>query len=302
MYCGLDSHSNMVNNPYLVAQRDIQALREERMRAINNTDGYRNGNRIHQLRTIQIIDAAHWNQLFGRESLNPTLREYIQALFHPYQREEQITPRIEVSLLMMENYRPRIHVAVFIVYLVPHHPFYDGHIIQMEFSNDSYIHQTINRMFDVTEHAVVSQATEYEILNFAADTDEMIDLIHLCFIDRDFETMRFRIRGQGQDRGGDEQPQRHIHMMEHEEDDGEQQMMPALPPLIDDVDEPEVRIPPPPPHHNNFETIYREYYNMTYGQHGDGDGDGHGHGDYYDDEDDDEYEYDNEHEISQAQG
>jgi hypothetical protein len=292
----------MVNNPYLVAQRDIQALREERMRAINNTDGYRNGNRIHQLRTIQIIDAAHWNQLFGRESLNPTLREYIQALFHPYQREEQITPRIEVSLLMMENYRPRIHVAVFIVYLVPHHPFYDGHIIQMEFSNDSYIHQTINRMFDVTEHAVVSQATEYEILNFAADTDEMIDLIHLCFIDRDFETMRFRIRGQGQDRGGDEQPQRHIHMMEHEEDDGEQQMMPALPPLIDDVDEPEVRIPPPPPHHNNFETIYREYYNMTYGQHGDGDGDGHGHGDYYDDEDDDEYEYDNEHEISQAQG
>ena len=74
MYCGLDSHRNMVNNPYLVAHRDIQARREERMRAINNTDGYRNGNRIHQLRTIQIINAAHWNQLFGRESLNPTLR------------------------------------------------------------------------------------------------------------------------------------------------------------------------------------------------------------------------------------
>lgn len=301
MYCGLDSHRNMVNNPYLVAQRDIQALREERMRAINNTDGYRNGNRIHQLRTIQIIDAAHWNQLFGRESLNPTLREYIQALFHPYQREDQITPRMEVSLLMMENYRPRVHVAVFIVYLVPHHPFYDGHIIQMEFSNDSYIHQTINRMFDVNEHAVVSQATEYEILNFAADTDEMIDLIHLCFIDRDFETMRFRRqdrdRDRDRDRGGDEQPQRHIHMMEHEEVDGEY-MMPALPPLIDDVDEPEVRIPPPPPHHNNFETIYREYYNMAYGQHGE-----HGeHGDYYDDDDDDEYEYDNEHEISLVQG
>jgi hypothetical protein len=294
----------MVNNPYLVAHRDIQARREERMRAINNTDGYRNGNRIHQLRTIQIIDAAHWNQLFGRESLNPTLREYTQALFHPYQREEQITPRMEVSLLMMENYRPRVHVAVFIVYLVPHHPFYDGHIIQMEFSNDSYIHQTINRMFDVNEHAVVSQATEYEILNFAADPDEMLDLIHLCFIDRDFETMRFRRQEQVQDRrdrGGDEQPQRHIHMMEHEEVDGEY-MMPALPPLIDDVDEPEVRIPPPPPppHHNNFETIYREYYNMAYGQHGE-------HGDYYDDDDDDdndddEYEYDNEHEISEAQG
>jgi hypothetical protein len=294
----------MVNNPYLVAHRDIQARREERMRAINNTDGYRNGNRIHQLRTIQIIDAAHWNQLFGRESLNPTLREYTQALFHPYQREDQITPRMEVSLLMMENYRPRVHVAVFIVYLVPHHPFYDGHIIQMEFSNDSYIHQTINRMFDVNEHAVVSQATEYEILNFAADPDEMLDLIHLCFIDRDFETMRFRRQEQVQDRrdrGGDEQPQRHIHMMEHEEVDGEY-MMPALPPLIDDVDEPEVRIPPPPPppHHNNFETIYREYYNMAYGQHGE-------HGDYYDDDDDDdndddEYEYDNEHEISEAQG
>ena len=231
----MDEHDEWNRSNY------VERRREERMRAINNTDGYRTGYRIHQLRTIQVTDAATWNQLFGRELLNPTLREYAQSLFH----HRPTVAQMEVSLLMVENYRPRVHVAIFIVYLIPHRQFYDGHIIQMEFSEDSYTHQTVNRMFHVAnENTCVLLATEYSILNFAADDSDMLDLLHLCFIDRDFQTMRFGLRD------GREHPW-HAQMMFREENYGD------MPALVDD-DEPVVQIPPPPTT-NYVEAFYRQY-------------------------------------------
>ena len=176
----------------------VQTRREERTRAINNTDGYHNGYRIHHIRTIQIQGPQAWNELFGRENLNPILRETVQASFDYNQDETGTLPfagQTAVSLIMMENYRPRIHLAVFIVYLTSHRQFQDGQVIQMEFGEGSHTHQTVERMFDMNNHAAVSQATEYSILHFVADDDEMLDLLHTCFIDCDFQTMRFAYIG-----------------------------------------------------------------------------------------------------------
>jgi len=172
----------------------VNTRRRERTQTINNIDNYNTGYRIHHIRTIQIPDSHRWNELFGMEILNPTLREYVQASFEYNQDEtgtRDFAGQIEVSLIMTENYRPGVHVAIFIIYLTPHRQFQDGHVIQMEFGEGSRTHQIVNRMFDPNQYAVISQATEYNILHFVADDDEMNELIHAYFIDRDLQTIRF---------------------------------------------------------------------------------------------------------------
>lgn len=168
--------------------------RELRSNAINNTAGYHTGNRIHHIRSIQVPSQQIWDNLFRYENLNQSLREYAQAAidFNEDQTNTLLfAGQMDVSLIMQENYRPGVHVAIFIIQLTPHREFHDGHVIQLEFGEGSLTHQTINRMFNTEERAVVSQATEYSILEYLADDNEMLDLLHSCFMDQDFNTMRF---------------------------------------------------------------------------------------------------------------
>jgi hypothetical protein len=235
----------------------VEECREARERAINNTPVYNTGNRVHHIRSIQVPDAHTWNQLFGREILPPTLRQYSQASIDYYQRNTNTNTRqpiafagqMNVSMIMMENYRPRVHIAIFIVYLVPHREFHDGHIIQTEFSEGSRTHQNINRMFDPNENAIVEQVTEYDILRFVADHDEMLDLLYSNFIDPDFNSLRFAHRDGGYvvdpNFQGQHQWNNDIVLRLHEE-----QREQANADII-------IRIPPPPPV-NNFEEIYRQ--------------------------------------------
>ena len=189
----------------------VQEMRGRRNAAINNTPGYYTGDRIHHLRATQICDPVLWNALFGREILNPALREYAQASMD-WANDETNTllfaGQMEVSLLMQENYRPGVHLAVFFIYLGPHRHFHDGHVIQMEFGNGSHTHQTVVRLFDVTDRAIVLQATEYQILGYLADDDEATDLLHSCFLQPDFAPMRFVFvepnNGGGGGGGGDD--------------------------------------------------------------------------------------------------
>jgi len=172
----------------------VQEMRARRAAAINNTSGYHTGNRIHHLRTIQMCDPVLWNELFGREILNPILREYAQASIN-WANDDTNTllfaGQMDVSLLMQENFRPRVHLAVFFIYLGPHRNFHDGHAIQMEFGEGSHTHQTVARMFDLSDRAIVLQATEYQMLSYLADDDEALDLLHGCFLQPDFAPMRF---------------------------------------------------------------------------------------------------------------
>jgi len=173
---------------------DVRHRRGLRSAQINNTQGYHTGNRIHHIRTIQVSSTQIWIDLFRNEILNPTLRAYAEASIDFVEDRTQtlrFAGQMEVSLIMQENYRPGVHVAVFIIQLTPHRHFYDGHVIQCEFSEGSNTHQTINRLFNTEDRAVVSQATEYSILEYLADDDEMLDLLHTCFMDDDFNTMRF---------------------------------------------------------------------------------------------------------------
>jgi len=173
---------------------EIEERRDQRGADINNTAGYRHGNRVHHLRAIQMYNHADWNALFGRETLDPLLRQYAQASINYAQDEGQTLPfagQMDVSLLTQENYRLGVHVFTFFIHLAPHRAFHDGHMIQMEVGDGSNTHLTINRLFDTNTRAVVLQATEYQLLEFLANDDDAMELLHGSFLDDDFNTMRF---------------------------------------------------------------------------------------------------------------
>ena len=123
------------------------------------------------------------------------IREYAQESMNWAQDDDRrVLPfagQLEVSLLMQDNYRPGVHAAIFFVYLTPHRKFHDGHMIQIEFSEGSNTHQNIDRLFDTNTHAIVSQASQYQILGFLADDHEAMDLLYSCFMDDEFNPRRY---------------------------------------------------------------------------------------------------------------
>ena len=241
---------------------EVQERQDRRSQLINNTDGYHTGNRIHHIRMIQMYDHTEWNELFGQENLDPALREYAQASIDHAQDEThtlRFAGQMEVSMIMQENYRPGVHVAIFIIHLTPHRRFYDGHMIQREFGEGSRTHQTINRLFDTNTRACVLQATEYNMLEYLANDDEALDLLHYCFLDDEFQTMRFSYVVPEPDADDDDQGHYYVNpyandehnwheCAEHEEERRQQ----ALAPIEEAA---AVPIPPPPPV-NDFAAIY----------------------------------------------
>ncbi len=176
--------------------RQVQAYHNQRQ-DILEVRAYRTGLRTHHLRSIQMHDINTWTALFGNEVIAPDLQAYVTASLDFVSDDADtvhFAGQLEVSLLMQENYRDRVHLAVFFVYLSPHRKFHDGHMIQIEFGEGSHTHQTINRLFDTVTHAVVSQATEYQMLYFLAVDADASELLHTCFLN-DFIPMRFSYVG-----------------------------------------------------------------------------------------------------------
>ena len=264
----------------------VQERYTNRIRMINNTPVYHTGNQILHIRSIQMSNAADWNALFGAEHLEPILREYAQASIE-YAQDETGTVafagNMEVSLIMQQNYRRDIHRAIFMVHLTPHRRFYDGHVIQKEFSEGSRTHQTINRLFDTNTRAVVLQATQYQFLEYLADYDEALEIMHDYFMDADpdFTSMRFSyVADPDHDLGGyyvvnpnalddhrlhycaDEDRYHHYHNHHHHHAPEPAAGAPVV-----------VAIPPPPPIYDIGE-IYQRNIEMYYAQ------------------DDDDYDYD----------
>ena len=241
----------------------VQEMRARRSAAINNTPAYYTGDRIHHLRSIQMHHPDLWNQLFGNEDLNPLLMAYAQASLDAVNDQTntlRFAGQMEVSLLMQENFRPGVHLACFVVHLAPHRQFRDGHLIQIEFGEGSHTHQTISQMFGLNNYdsrAIVMQATEYQILEYLADDDDAMELLHSCFLQPDFVPMRFGFV---------------VPVLHHDDDDQRGYYVQnrnagnhhrwhdfaaadVRPNEVDDVDD-VIAIPPPPPI-NDFAEIYQ---------------------------------------------
>ena len=269
----------------------VQEMRMRRSAAINNTPAYYTGGRIHHLRSIQMHHPDLWNQLFGNEILNQTLVAYVRAALDAINDQTntlRFAGQIEVSLLMQENFRPGVHLACFVVYLTPHRQFRDGHLIQMEFGEGSHTHQTVSRIFGLNDYgnAIVTQTTEYQILEYLADDDDAMELLHSCFLQPDFAPMRFGFV---------------VPVLHHDDDDqrgyyvqnrnaGNHHRWHDFAAAVvrpNDIDDAVIAIPPPPPNPvNDFAEIYQAElrrqdanYNII---------------PYYDDDDDDDDDNDYE--------
>lgn len=241
---------------------EVHRRRTLRINEINNTPEYYTGNRIHHLRTIQMNSLELWNQLFQHEAVDPVLREYSQASIRFAEdttQTEVFAGQMEVSLILQENYRPGVHVAIFIIQLFPHRQFYDGHVIQREFGEGSVTHQTINRMFNTDDRAVVSQATEYDILAYIADDYDMLYLLDRCFMDPEFTTVQYIYvmpPPPNHDDDDDNEGDYGYYVVDYHGGNAHEHQVHdfEVVPLAN-------AIAPPPPPANNFPEIYRQYYN-----------------------------------------
>lgn len=272
---------------------EVQQHRTRRTNEINNTPEYYSGNRIHHLRTIQMHSFELWNQLFQNEAVSPELREYSQASIRYAEdrtQTEVFAGQMEVSLILQENYRPGVHVAIFIIQLFPHRQFYDGHVIQREFGEGSITHQTINRMFNTDDRAVVSQATEYDILEYVADDDDMLYLLDRCFMDPEFTTVQY-LYVMPPPPNHDNAPDGYYVVDYHGGNPHEH----PIHDFIGDVAAPDpadayaniIVAPPPPPPINNFQEIYQYYYNHEYNNNDNDNNDSDSDSDNSDSDDDD---------------
>jgi len=182
----LKEFSNIVDEWY--RQNDIRQKYRERVEKVRSMGGFDVMSRMENCLTIKINDYQEWKDLFGRESLRPELQQYADAILRYDQDKTGTVPyrgNLEVSLLMEENVnpvRPGIHRAVFLIYATPHKQFHDGHIVGIEFGEGSYTHQTIQRIFDMETRVVVQEITQYDILTFLAEEDEMETLLYEYFL------------------------------------------------------------------------------------------------------------------------
>lgn len=265
-------------------RNDVREAHDRRRDAINNIPGYCTGNRVHHLLSIQMTHHEDWDALFGNHILNPTLAQYAQATmdhFHDDTDTLDFTGQMEVSLLMQENYRPGIHLAIYFIHLTPHRCFHDGHMISVEFGEGSATHQTITRLFDTDDRAMVFQATEYQMLSSLADDEDAMELLYTCFVP-EFAPMRFSLvappnavdAGDGYyvpDQNALDDHRWHD-FAEYYNDIRNRNLAAAAGALQQEQEQVQVQIPPPPPI-NDFAEIYqralREYDEQEQQQHQD---------------------------------
>ena len=160
-----------------------------RRRLINmsqiNSD-YKSRKTIHHGRSIIINNIQDWNSLFYQdEKFNSSLTIYRTCILNLTSCECHVTLMIEY------NYRPGIHLAIFIIHKNPHQQFYDGHAVQIEFGDKSQTHQNIERLFDLRKPTTkIVQMSENDMLLFMANDNNYADLLYGCFF-YNFKPIKF---------------------------------------------------------------------------------------------------------------
>lgn len=247
------------------ARPDIQDELRERTDIINNTNNYHTGNRIHHLRSIQMVNSDNWDLLFGgpyAPYLHNDAAEYGTRMIHDanYPPASGVVETLNVSLLFEANVRPGVHQVIFIIHADPHRAMHYGHIVRYEVEDAGEQHQAIENLFNANSppRVIIEECTEYDILSFLADEYEMQYLLQGVFL-----------RGLNSQRFVENDPDHPIYphacsgmlrgLLElgnprHHDDE----MLPAAPaPMVADAAPP----PPPPIINNDIAQIYQFYYN-----------------------------------------
>ena len=168
----------------------------QRVSEISKTaaNGYTTGDRVQHCQTIQVASIETWNLLFERDCIKPEVERYVKECIHwTLESGAAFFGHLRISLMMQEHdARPGVYAAVFIISVYPHQQFCTGHIVDIEFQKDSFMHQTVTRLFydDQTSFAVGEYFTERSLLMHIADDNEMRAMLFGYFMDEDFYSER----------------------------------------------------------------------------------------------------------------
>lgn len=194
------THSTMPNmNIYQLAtfhnslpETHAEFLRRQAL--VNNTEHFYTGNNIEHMRTIQMYDRRDLFDLFQEDEIPHSMNYVLKAIDFDQGEDVPNLGSLLVSMMMEPDFRaPGRHLAVFLFSLFPHRQFINGHVIVKEFNAGSLLDQNIERLFDTSTRAVVQQATQYDILSFLADEQQMLDLKQRFLVG--FNPMKFSFDG-----------------------------------------------------------------------------------------------------------
>jgi hypothetical protein len=241
----------------VLAWNSRQEVKDEihvRSANINNTSGYHSGNLRHQLVSIQMVDQADWDDLFGGEyaELVPDeLHTYAARLIHEANHSNLCVEHLEVALLINVNVNDDgIDDAIFFIYVNPHQAFRYGHMVRYDLYPDSEQYARIGAIFDLSGNAIITECTEYDMLGLLAERDQVNCLMQEVFM----PGVRSRLYALPPQEVPDHPccgitrdllllPNRDEAVAEAEQDEAE--------------DEEQIAIPPPPPV-NDFGRIYQD--------------------------------------------
>jgi hypothetical protein len=173
----------------VLAWNSRQEVKDEihvRSANINNTSRYHSGNLRHQLVSIQMVDQADWDDLFGGEyaELVPDeVHTYAARLIHEANHSNVCVEHLEVALLINVNVNDDgIDEAIFFIYVNPHQAFRYGHMVRYDLYPDSEQYDRIGDIFDLTGNAFVSECTEYDMLGLLAERYQVNCLMQEVFM------------------------------------------------------------------------------------------------------------------------
>jgi hypothetical protein len=160
---------------------NVQEQKARRNALINNTNNYRTGEILHQVKTFQIGSMDDW-ELIGDtiRAADPQAGDffdypsnYIYNLLLDYENGiGNLNGDLRIS--MLQKYSNNTYTAIFFIYKSPHEHFIDGEMLRIQFEQDDNTFLSLSVIFDDT---LVQEMSEYQMLTLVREEESAISLL-----------------------------------------------------------------------------------------------------------------------------
>ena len=160
---------------------NAQGQNARRNALINNTNNYRTGERLHQVKTFQIASMDDW-ELIGDtiQAADPQAGNlfdypcnYIYNLLLDYENGiGNLNGDLRIS--MLQKYSNNTYTAIFFIYKSPHEHFIDGEMLRIQFEQDDNTFLSLGVIFD---DSMIQEISEYEMLTLVREEESAISLL-----------------------------------------------------------------------------------------------------------------------------
>ena len=160
---------------------NVQEQKARRNAMINNTNNYRTGEILHQVKTFQIASMDDW-ELIGDiiQAADPQAGDlfdypcnYIYNLLLDYENGiGNLNGDLRIS--MLQKYSNNTYTAIFFIYKSPHEHFMDGEMLRIQFEQDDNTFLSLGVIFD---DSLIQEISEYQMLTLVREEESAISLL-----------------------------------------------------------------------------------------------------------------------------